>query len=463
MKKIVLKKTKSIMLLLLLLISGIVSAQDKTVLGGKEWTGTTEQKVWGLMAVWSQAKFNFPFFDKHPELNWDEKVIEYIPKVVTATNMDSYYNVLCEFAALLKDGHTAVNKPGGLFNPADDWPPVEVEVVNGKYFIARVGESRELNKINVYPGLEIIEIEGTAVDNYYQSTVLRYESRGTKQADEAINIYKLLSGPKDSKVRMKVREINGTERFVSLIRNSKTDSGGRFFNRLFNWYMAENPIEVRTVENGIIYIKIANFDSENVTTEFLKEFDKLNLPEVKGIILDLRFNPGGDDKNAFPIISCFLDSPVKSFRWKSPKYVPAKNSWGFAPEWEEGYIGNENIQPREGKRYSGPLVILIGHTTYSTAEDFLIPFDFSNRAVLTGAITAGSTGNPCRIQLPGGGNFRVVTLETLYPDGRKWVGIGIKPAVEVEPTQKDFVNGNDPVLLKGIEVIKNWKSYRKTK
>jgi len=83
------------------------------------------------------------------------------------------------------------------------------------------------------------------------------------------------------------------------------------------------------------------------------------------------------------------------------------------------------------------------------------------RAILVGEITAGSTGNPHRVQLPGGGNFRVVTLRTLYPDGKEWVGIGIKPNVEVHTTQKDIYEGNDPVLSKAIEVLKNVDAYKR--
>jgi len=98
-------------------------------------------------------------------------------------------------------------------------------------------------------------------------------------------------------------------------------------------------------------------------------------------------------------------------------------------------------------------VILTGHSTYSTAEDFIIPLDYDGRAVLVGETAAGSTGNPRRVPLPGGGNFRVVTLRTIYPDGREWVGSGIRPHYEVHQSQSDIVEGRDTILLKGIELI----------
>jgi carboxyl-terminal processing protease len=345
-----------------------------------------------------------------------------------------------------------------------DWPPLEAQVVEGKYIVARFEETAELKKNKIHAGLEIVEVDGSPVDTYYRERVVRYESRGTPQADQAISIYKLLMGPKGSEVKMKVRELDGKERIVALTRNSATRAGPPFFVRLLESYMNEsNPVETRLLKDGIVYIKIANFGGEQVVREFMNAFDAIAWPSVKGVVLDVRYNPGGDDTFAFPVIGCFIDAPVKSLLWKSPKIVPARKSWGEEPEWEQGPLGPEMIQPREGHRYLGPLVILTGPATYSTAEDFLIPFDYSKRAVLVGETTAGSTGNPRRVPLPGGGNFRVVTLRTLYPDGKEWVGTGINPQVEIHPTRMDIYEGNDPVLNKGLEVLRNWARYHGTK
>jgi len=443
---------------------GLIAAQDRPQNQNEAWTGSVEQKVWGLMTIWATAKANFPFFDQRPGLDWDKKAREYIPRVIAAPDMAAYYDVLCEFAALLKDGHTAVNRPGGFFDPSLDWPPLEVQVVDGAYLVARMAETEDLKRNAITRGSEIVEIDGAPAAAYFQDRIARFESRGTRHADEAISIFRLLVGPTGSGVNLKLREPDGREQTVRLIRDARTPDGGRFFFRLLESYInQESPIEVRRLEGGIVYIRIANFGSEKVVPEFMKAFDAEIGPSVKGMMLDIRFNPGGDDTLAFPVIGCFFDAPVPSFRWKSPKYVPAKASWGMPLEWEEGSLGPDVIEIRQGKRYTGPLVILTGPATFSTAEDFCIPFDFAKRAVLVGETTAGSTGNPIRIPLPGGGDFRVVTLRTVYPDGREWVGAGIKPGVTVRPTREDIRRGEDPVLKKGLEVLKNWDRFRPAK
>jgi len=53
---------------------------------------------------------------------------EFLPRVIAAEDIDDYYDVLSEFAALLKDGHTGVNRPGGSF-----WISVSIRAVMNTY------------------------------------------------------------------------------------------------------------------------------------------------------------------------------------------------------------------------------------------------------------------------------------------------------------------------------------------
>ena len=52
-----------ICLLVCLLQLSIVHSQTERASKGHQWTGTTEQKIWGLMTIWAQTKFAFtPLF-----------------------------------------------------------------------------------------------------------------------------------------------------------------------------------------------------------------------------------------------------------------------------------------------------------------------------------------------------------------------------------------------------------------
>ena len=88
------------------------------------------------------------------------------------------------------------------------------------------------------------------------------------------------------------------------------------------------------------------------------------------------------------------------------------------------------------------------------AEDFVVALHAAERATLVGEKTAGTTGQPLIIDLPGG-SARICTKWDTYPDGRDFVGVGVIPDVEVRPTQAALAAGTDIVLEKGLEVLGN--------
>lgn len=452
---------KAIIYNLLILISAILFftntsfAQTKAAIDNQEWTGSTEQKVFGLMTVWSEAKYNFPWFEKLPDLNWDAKVNEYIPKVITANDIESYYKVLMEFVTLLKDGHTGIWPPWFPFKPTDDLPAIEIQIVENKFVLARVGDTEENQSQNIYPGLEILEIDANIpVKTYFEENVLRYNTTGTELGNQIL-VWSIFVGPKDSKLSLKVRDINGTIRNVTLTRNGIA-SDRPFLPRFALSNGFEKNIELKTLSNGIQYVRIPNFTNNGMVKEFHDMIENLDLSNTKGMIIDLRYNSGGSDRNAQQMISCLIDKPISSPLLKFPQYIAAYRAWGKSEELLEL---SSLIFPRVEKKYLGPLVILTGIGTASTAEDFAIEMEFSGRAVLVGERTPGSAGNPIRVPLPGGGILRVATFQSYYPDGSQYMHSGVVPNVEVNTTQKNLFDAVEPILLKGIEVIQNWDKF----
>jgi C-terminal processing protease CtpA/Prc len=106
------------------------------------------------------------------------------------------------------------------------------------------------------------------------------------------------------------------------------------------------------------------------------------------------------------------------------------------------------------KRIVVPTALLIGHNTASAAEDFLIYADNQKHMIKIGEKTFGSTGQPYMFDLVGGATARVCTKKDTYPDGREFIGYGIKPDIEVKQTVDDYLQKRDPVLLKAQEYLK---------
>jgi C-terminal processing protease CtpA/Prc len=101
-----------------------------------------------------------------------------------------------------------------------------------------------------------------------------------------------------------------------------------------------------------------------------------------------------------------------------------------------------------------PTALLIGHNTASAAEDFLIFADNQKHMIKIGEKTFGSTGQPYSFDLVGGATARICTKKDTYPDGREFIGYGIKPDIEVKQTVEDYLLKKDPVLAKAQEYLK---------
>jgi C-terminal processing protease CtpA/Prc len=421
-----------------------------------EWTGTTEQKLWGLMQIWSEAKYSFPHQERLEELDWDATVQEHIPRVMAAKDMDSYYMTLMELAALLKDSHTSVLPPWGYFKPDNDYPPVEIQVIEGAFYVVRAGDTEEIKSHRIYPGLEILEIDGVPVGEHFAENVLRYYTRGPKHADEAVLVAYLLDGPKGTAVTMKVKDTDGAVREVSLTRNSAVGDGPPFMYQFVQDVFMAQEIESRLLDDGILYVKIPNYEHDGVLNSFMALIEGLDVDATKGMILDVRNNMGGSSRICSGIVSCLIDESVSSPTERYLQYSAARRAWGRKQEWS---TRTYDINPSKGKRYSGPMVILTGPITNSSAEDFVIELKQTGRATTVGGRTSGGAGNPLNIPLPGGGTFRVATFTATFPDGTEYVGTGIEPDIEVYPTAQDLTDGTDPVLKKGVEVARNWEKY----
>ncbi|MEN1786373.1 MAG: S41 family peptidase [Bacteroidota bacterium] len=99
------------------------------------------------------------------------------------------------------------------------------------------------------------------------------------------------------------------------------------------------------------------------------------------------------------------------------------------------------------------VVLLIGNNTASAAEDFLIAAESIALGQTVGENTFGSTGQPMFMRLPGGGSARICTKRDMYPDGKEFVGYGIKPDIVVEASIQDFIAGTDKAMEVAIKTL----------
>jgi C-terminal processing protease CtpA/Prc len=182
---------------------------------------------------------------------------------------------------------------------------------------------------------------------------------------------------------------------------------------------------------------------------------------AKGVIIDLRMNNGGNSDRGAAILSHFTTDTLYGSKWKTRIHVAAYKAWskyfeeyklyGEGDAWQEE--SDWKYEPTSGRKISAPVVVLISRKTRSAAEDFLIFADPLSHFTFIGEPSAGSTGQPLIVNLPGGGFAGIVSKRDQYPDGRDFVGYGVQPDYFVERTLEDLLGYSDPTLDKGIDIL----------
>ena len=390
------------------------------------------EKVAGLSKLWSEAKYNFAYFDQIPDVNWDSVYLAYLPKVQATRNTVEYYRTLKQFYALLRDGHTDVwTNSGPLADSVYSRPPLSAQLIEGRVFVQQVRHD-SLRQSGIMPGLEITRIDNIPVVEYANRFVRPYQSGSTIQnVDVQTYTYNLLRGAKTRPVSVTFRDRTGAEFTRMLLRSG---------------YPAQTPFEsvvVKMLPGNVAYVQLNEFESNKGVRRFTAAFD--TIASSNALILDVRQNGGGDSGNGWNILSYLTDKEFGVGSYKSRLYSPVRRARGNGVVFEEVDAGN-TWAANKTKQYTKPVVVLTSGMTFSAAEDFCVAFDAMKRGKLMGEPTGGSTGQPLSFALPGGIMARVCTKRDMYPDGTEWVGKGIQPDMPVSPTVADVQAGRDTVL-----------------
>lgn len=431
---------------------------------------TREERVFGLVTVYSTAKQHFGCFDKLPKLDWDKTFMEYLPLVEKDQSLYDYYRVLQRFSSILEDGHTNVYFPKSVQQELDTLP-IRVDVVEGKWIVAGRVPTEEVMKEDIPKGSLLESIEGMPPDKYYADKFYPYIAAGREQA-KRVQLASQASYPKDTKVSVVLRYPDGSshQRVLKANRWTVKWTDDHVAKYALPWSYGPG-FSSREPEPGILYIAFRSCDgaSEKKLVDLL-ESRKLNWP--KGVILDLRANPGGN--TPMNCIRHLLSEPTKWYealsRW-SMSYMDAQtrgSSESDALEWLKNQGMPKQCTPGwynmgwdkdtttpASVHYSGPLAILAGPTTGSAAEDVVAVLQQAGRAKIIGDRTAGVTGQPLSFDLPGGGTGRVCTMKCRYTDGREFQGVGCEPDILVTPTIKGIEEGRDEVLDAALKYMRS--------
>ncbi len=209
--------------------------------------------------------------------------------------------------------------------------------------------------------------------------------------------------------------------------------------------ITRGPITIDSMElefeGDIAILDVGRF-SEGSLDQWIAKWDvaveQINNSGAKGLVIDLRGNPGG-----------FLDAAVyagSEFLEEGKVVVGEKD--------RKGAVRNKKVT-REGNLLDIPVVVLINEGSASASEILSGALQQHDRAEIVGMSSYGK-GSAQRVQkLSGGASLHITVLKWLLPDGSNLDRDNvITPDVEVELSDEDFETGKDPQLDKALEMLK---------
>jgi len=181
------------------------------------------------------------------------------------------------------------------------------------------------------------------------------------------------------------------------------------------------PVKSRLVEGDVALLRITNF-SENTAALLKKEYYKLvdaakeAKQELKGVILDLRYNPGGLLEQSIAVTELFVeDGVIVSTKGRIPDTNIVYRAKGF--DITEGL----------------PIVVIINGGSASAAEIVAGALQDNKRAMLVGTKSFGKGSVQIVSSLPATGGALKMTVSRYYtPSGKSIQAKGIEPDVKVE-------------------------------
>ncbi len=426
------------------------------------------QKVYGLSRFWQEVNYNFVYINKVDRKAWDSLYVAMIPIVQQTKNDYEYYHEMQRFCAFLKDGHTNIYLPvpvaNLVLNTMFGDHRLFTENVDGKAIITHTKLS---TKQEVPVGSEIIIVNSLPTKEYLKKYVSPYISSSTDYVREDQSYSQLLQGVKGQKFELTIKTPAGQVKNLSITHDQTIEK------EVFPTIENEKLLDFKWYPNQVAYVALNFFSDPKIDSLFIAQLPELY--KAKSLIIDLRRNGGGSTSIGVEILKYLTnDTTIYGSKVYTRVHESAFKAWGkyISPKDtinrefnKKAYLDftdsryssiNDGIKYHNNitaKKIIVPTVILISHNTASAAEDFLISADNQKHMVKIGENSFGSTGQPFLFDMPGGGSARVCTKKDTYPDGREFVGVGVKPDIEVKPTVQDFIKNNDPVLNKALAYL----------
>ncbi len=198
-------------------------------------------------------------------------------------------------------------------------------------------------------------------------------------------------------------------------------------------------VKAKTIEPGYGWIRITQFQDRTVD-DFARKLDELfkQNPQMKGLVLDLRNDPGGLLESAVAVAAAFL--PANAVVVSTNGQIPeSKATFRATPD---DYLRRGSADPLKklpAAVKSVPLVVLVNEGSASASEIVAGALQDQKRATLMGAQTFGKGSVQTVRPLSAETALKITTARYYTPSGRSIQAKGIVPEVWLDETAEGNV------------------------
>lgn len=362
--------------------------------------------------LWSTLEQRYCFFAEK-RTDWDQVHALYRPMALSAPSNEAFAETVSGVLAELYDPHTSPsNSPvGSQRGPNSD---LIVEWRDGRACISAISDDSAASEARLNLNHIILAVDGQAIEALARKLTPKCLTRPDPAADTyALN--RAAAGVRGQPRRYLVRHGAEAPREVLLpIRQTA----------------ARPDLEWRRLDDGTGYIVIRSFGADSVADSFDQGLAELR--DAPGLIIDVRYNGGGDTAVARPIMGRFISEPMPY------AHMRRREGHSLSAPW------TEMVEPKGPFTYTKPVVVLTSHWSASMAEGFPMGMKGLGRATIVGTPMMGLGAAVFRLRLDRTGLEAQYSGEPVYDvQGRpRWL---MRPDVEV-PEGEDILAAGRRVL-----------------
>ena len=390
-------------------------------------TSTPEGRLAVFDDVWEtiQARYYDPRLNG---IDWQAQRNVFRPAAAKANNGYELYEVIRQMIASLKDAHTRVYSPDEKF---DWWNPryvtagLTIREIGSAPIVVQVESGSAAARTEIRPGDAIVSVDDVPVAEVISN---RLENIGTRleTSERYRSIATLLEGQPGTSVKV-----------------GWTTRDGKLKSAVLARYWTQRYLGFSTQRKGRVAILRIDAFTQSVALEFSKALPEV-LKDAESIVLDLRYNGGGDAEAMADVASLFLDDGVNLGKFADRSGASFELETYSKRLWRVPQL----------TRIKLPLVVLTSESTSSAAEIMVAALQTKGRARVIGAGTCGCVlAIRNRHPLPDGGILDVSEFDYRTAAGERLEGRGIKPDKTISATRNDIYSRRDAALEVARDVL----------